>query len=58
MNKWSSFIYLNWQDEEINTKIITVEDATYAVVKRDPEKNSGLPRFLLLPMRHTSALFL
>ena len=45
MNKWSSSIYLNWQDEEINTKIITVEDATYAVVKNDPEKNSGLPRF-------------
>ena len=45
MNKWSSFIYLNWQDEEINTKIITVVDATYAVVKNDAEKNSGLPRF-------------
>ena len=22
MNKWSSFIYLNWQDEEINTKTL------------------------------------
>ena len=26
-------------------KIIAVKDATYAVAKRKPEKNSGLPGF-------------
>ena len=48
MNKWSSFIYLNWQDEEINTKIITVEDATYVVLKRNPEKKFRLAAILNL----------
>ena len=38
-----SFIHLNGQGEEMNSQIITVEDATYAFVKRNPEKIPGLP---------------